>query len=246
MKSVGNHPIVLVDRCASRVASLEHLRKEAEVRRNPVRDQHEVEHDEHEEDRQQERHGLRTPRRFRKMRKMRTRTCVVELPVRDRRGKEAEDRVATGRHRDRDRQDVVDDERASGDDAESGAEQLGGDEVAAAAARKMFDDARVGEGDDEDRRRGHQGQENREVGVRPEGPEGFLGAVGRGGEAVRAEPDPGQKRDEGDVVEDPGIQRIPRLPDENGLDRIGQGFGPLSRRGGIMFLGSTQVNPSVC
>ena len=68
----------------------------------------------------------------------------------------------------------------------------------------------------------HQGEEDREIGVRAERLEGLLGAVGGGGQAVGAQSHPGQEGGERDAVEDPRIHRIPGLPDEDGLDCGGQ------------------------
>ena len=71
---------------------------------------------------------------------------------------QAEDGVAARRDRGRDGEHVVDEQRAAADDAEARAQQLGGDDVAAAARGEVLDDAGVRVGDDEDGERGAERQ----------------------------------------------------------------------------------------
>ena len=114
-------------------------------------------------------------------------------------GQDAEDLIDARCDGDRDRQDVVDDQRASGDDAEARSEQLGRDEVTAASSGEELDHLAVGERDDQDGARGHQGESDGEVGVGAERLEGLFGSVRRRGQSVGAQTDPGEKGDERDV-----------------------------------------------
>ena len=184
-----------------------------------------------------------TPRRFRRTRSPRIRSfernrCACQLV-----GQEAEDLVDSRGDRGRDRQDVVDDQRASGDDAEPAAEQLRRHEVAAAPAGKELDDLAVAGGDDEDGRRDHQRQEDRQVGVGPERAEGLLRTVGRRREAVRPQARPRRGRR-------PGTPRgrsagpSDRGPSRRGCVLIvcGQGLGRLLGAGGLSVWG----RPSQC
>jgi hypothetical protein len=54
--------------------------------------------------------------------------------------------------------------------------------------------------------------------VVPESGEGLRGTVGGGGEAVRTEADPGEDRDQGDLVEEGGIRDVPLGSDERVVD----------------------------
>ena len=59
---------------------------------------------------------------------------------------------------------VVDQQRAARDDADARPQQLRGDQVAAAAAGKLFDDVAVAGRDDEHGEDRHQRQEDRQEG----------------------------------------------------------------------------------
>ena len=52
------------------------------------------------------------------------------------------------------------------------------------------------------------------MGVAAEGDERLLRAVAGGGEAVRAEADPGEERRQGEVVEDLRVEGVAFLPDD--------------------------------
>jgi hypothetical protein len=123
--------------------------------------------------------------------------------------------IARARDRHGDGKDVVDEERAAADDADPVAEEFRRHEVSAAAARKVLDQVRVGDGDDSDRDDGHRDDDNREMRVRAERLVSLLGAVGRRREAVRSQADPREDRDEGDVVEDVGIGDVARRTDDD-------------------------------
>ena len=134
------------------------------------------------------------------------------------RREEAEDGVTAGDDGDGDRQHVVDEQGRSGDDAGLLAQGVGGDDVAAASGREILDDARVGVGDDEDRQGRGQGQEDGQVGVLAQDLESLFRAVGGGREAVGAEADPGQDRDQGELVEEGRILDVAGLPDQGPPD----------------------------
>ncbi len=93
------------------------------------------------------------------------------------------------------------------------AEKPRGHDVAAAPEGELLDDPAVGVGDQEHRERRRQRQPDREVGMRAQRLERFLGAVRRGGKTVRAQTDPGQERDERDLVEDTRVVKL-ALPAE--------------------------------
>src|SRR5581483_10550806 len=62
--------------------------------------------------------------------------------------------------------------------------------------------------------RDREGEIQAQVGVAAERPERLLRAVAGGRDAVRAQPDPGEERDERDVVPGPGVEGIERLAEE--------------------------------
>ena len=93
-------------------------------------------------------------------------------------GEKAEEGVGAGDEGDRDGQHIVDEERAARHDAGPLADGMGSHDVAAAAVGKVLDDAGVSVGDDQDGEGRGEGQEDREVGVGPEGAEGLLRPVG--------------------------------------------------------------------
>jgi hypothetical protein len=91
---------------------------------------------------------------------------------------------------------------------------MGGNNVAATPAGKVFDDAGIGIGDGENGNRRPNGKECGEVDVIPERPECLLGTVGRGGEPVGTQPDPREDRDQGNLVKDGGIFQASRSSDD--------------------------------
>ena len=124
---------------------------------------------------------------------------------------QAEQRIHAAGDRDRDGEHVVDDQRRAGGQAGVGPEQAGRDPIAAAAGRKQLDDLVVGKRDDEHRRRGGDRQVQAELGVLAERPERLLRAVAGRGDAVGAQPHPGEKRDQRDVVPGLLVERVERL-----------------------------------
>ncbi len=141
-----------------------------------------------------------------------------ELVGEPRRRKEAEDGVRPRRDRDRDRQDVVDDERRTRDHPRSLPEELRRDDVPAAAGGERLDDLRVAPRDDEDGEHGGRRDEEGQDGVPPEGEVRLFRAVRGGGDPVRPQPHPGEEGDQGDVVEDLRVEEIPGSAEQDPLD----------------------------
>ena len=141
-----------------------------------------------------------------------------QLEPEPRRRQEAEDHVAGGGDRDGDGEDVVDEQRAARHDAGAASEQLGGDDVPAAAVGEVLDDPAIRGRDHQHGDAGQQREPDRQVGVAAEGLERLLGAVGRRRETVGAQPDPRQERDQRDLVEDPLIVQVARLAKESRLE----------------------------
>ncbi len=138
-----------------------------------------------------------------------------ELQVLPLDGQEAEERVRAAGDRDRDRQHVVDEQRAAGDQADVRAEEVRGDEIAAAARGKELDDLRVARRDHENGHRGEDGQEQRKILMLPEREKRLLGPVAGGRETIGPETDPGEECDQRDVVEDAGIADVLRRPEQH-------------------------------
>ncbi len=200
------------------------------VRREDVGDRRQVRHAEDEEDRHEERDGfLHAPEvqsnEEEQDQKLGSRLVAAEVGR-----KKIPDLVASGRHGDRDRQDVIDEERAPRDDAGLLPEELRGHEVPAAAARKVLDEVGVGGGDDGDGHGRHRHEDDGEGVVAAEGAEGLVGAVCGGGEPVGAEADPREERDEGEPVEDAGVSDVPTLSQEELSEPVGVGQCSSRRR----------------
>ncbi len=169
-----------------------------------------------------------TPRRLRTTSTTMAATSSGSFQPRNATGSEAEDGVAAAGDGDRDGEDVVDQQRRPGDHADRRAEQLGGHHVAAAAEGEALDDLGVGDRDDEDGDRGGEPQRHRQVGVPAERAEGLVRAVGRGGEPVGAQPDPGQHGDERDAVVGAGVLDVARRAEDQVAQR-GAPLGVLAR-----------------
>ena len=75
--------------------------------------------------------------------------------------------------------------------------------------------------------RGRERQEDGEVGVLTERAERLVGAVGRGGQPVGAQADPGQERDERHLVEDAGVLHAARRTEYGAADAAQGAFGKL-------------------
>ncbi len=129
-------------------------------------------------------------------------------------GQEREQCVDAARHRDRDGEDVVDDEGAAGDKARGGPEQAAGDLVAAPAVREQLDDLVVGEGDHEHGDCRQRRQVEPERSVRAERKERLRRPVAGRRQAVGAEPDPGKESDERDVLARLAAEGVERLAED--------------------------------
>ena len=128
---------------------------------------------------------------------------------------QTEQRVGPARHGKRDRQDIVDEQGRAGDDARPGREQLAGDQVAAAAGRKQFDDLRIAGADHEHRHHRGRGHEQAQVNMAVERLKGLLGPITGGRQSVGSQSDPGEKGDERQFVKDALIRKVTRLPDQD-------------------------------
>jgi hypothetical protein len=178
-----------------------------------------VRDDEEPEDRRDGRHALLHAAEVHQRQEREAGEGEGEL-VGDERGEKAEDGVGARGDRDGDRQDVVDEERGAGDDADARPEDLAGDDVAAAARGELLDDPAVAVADDEDGERRRGGEEDGEPGVEPavvvdERAEGFVGAVRARREPVGAEADPGEERDERELVKGVRIFDVLRRADDD-------------------------------
>src|SRR5262249_41635037 len=114
----------------------------------------------------------------------------------------AEDGVATRSDRDRDGQDVVDEQGAAAHHAEAWPEELRRDDVTPTTRRKVLDDPGIRVADDEDGE-GHSYREaDRQGAVFPavlyQLTKRLVGAVGARRESVCAKADPRKHRDERD------------------------------------------------
>ena len=134
------------------------------------------------------------------------------------RGEQAEKGVGAARHRDRDREHVVDQERAARDDARRGREQLARHQVSAAARREERDDLRVAGADRDDRDDAGQRDEEAQVGAAAERLECLLRPVARRREPVRPEADPGEEGDQRDAVEEVPVAQGFLAAKDYGLD----------------------------
>ena len=114
---------------ASTMAPLKTTGQREEVLSERRDDQKKVRRDEEQEDRDEDRHALLDPPEVQEHQEREDHQLGAELVAVEVHGQEAEDLIHPGRRGRRDREDVVDDQRAPGDDAEAGTEELGRDEV---------------------------------------------------------------------------------------------------------------------
>ena len=143
----------------------EHSRQSCEMRNDRVEDRDRVRDDEDEKDRHEDVHRLLHAAQIENDEDDDQREFGGKFVRRPMQRKKRPDLIACAGDGDGDRQYVVDEQRASGDDADAIAEEFRRDEVSAAAAGKMMDDVGVG---DRDRDRGHGHENDREVIVRAE------------------------------------------------------------------------------
>ncbi len=192
----------------------EHLRHGPRVGEDAVGDQEKVGGYEHEEDGHEDFDGLLDASQVQDQQEgenQEVRRDLVRLPI-DR--EEAEDGVHARSDGNGDGEHVIHHERRAGDHAGLRAEEPGGHEVAAAAAREVLDEEAVGEGDHPHRDGRHEGKVDGEVGVTLDGPEGLVRAIARGGEAVRPQADPGQEGHERELVEHLWVVRVFRCAED--------------------------------
>src|SRR5205085_5410175 len=135
----------------------------------------------------------------------------------------AEDGLAAGRDRGSAGQDVIDQQRRAAHHAGARSDQARGDDVSAAAEREMLDDLRVGGGDDEDGDPGREREEDGEVLVLAEVLEGLFRTVRAGGQAVRAEADPGEKGRQRERVKELRILDVLGTAQEDPLEALPSG-----------------------
>ena len=138
-------------------------------------------------------------------------------------GQDAEQRIAAGRDRDGDGQNVVDEQRRAAHHSEPRSEKAACDHVPAAAEREVLDDAAVRGRDDQHREGRRHGQEDGEISVLAQVLERLLWAVRRGGEAVRAETDPGEECRQRDVAEQLWVLEVPGLAEQDPLQPLDAG-----------------------
>ena len=117
-------------------------------------------------------------------------------------------------------QDVIDQQRAAGNQAEIRPEQLARDSVAAAAIRKVLDQAAVGPRDDRNRDGRGDRQRDRQLRVvaatnAKKGAKRLVRAVCAGTQPVDPQAHPGQKRDERDRMEKGRVIDVPRFAKEH-------------------------------
>ena len=210
----------------------EHRREFGNVGEDAVADEEEVRAQEDEEDRQEHLDRFLHPpevQHHEHRERRRGRAELVGLPLQR---QEGEDGVGSRRDGDGDREDVVHHERGTGHDAEFRPQELRGHHIPAAAGGEVLDEQAVGERDHRHRHHHQQGERQGQVLVAEDGPECLVGAVGRGGEAVGAQPYPGEEGHQRDVVEDGGVCWAAGLAEEEVLERA-----PLSARGEMRFAG---------
>ncbi len=116
-------------------------------------------------------------------------------------GEKAENSVGAARDRERDGQQVVDQERAPRYHADRRRQELARHQVTAAAGRKELYDLVIARADDEDRNNRSQRDKYSQVRVPAERQERLLRPVAGRGKAVGAQPDPGEKGYQGKLVE---------------------------------------------
>jgi len=136
-----------------------------------------VHHEECHENRREEVHRFLHAARIQDDEKRDHRDLGPQLVVDGGRRQERPDLIASAGDRYRDREHVVDEQRAPRNDAYAIAEKLRRDEVASAAPREVLDQIGVRGRDDGDGDRGHRGENDREMAMRSQRFVCFFGAV---------------------------------------------------------------------
>ena len=122
--------------------------------------------------------------------------------------------VDAARHRDRDGQNVIDDQRAAGDQPRVRTQQARGDLVTTAARREQFDNLVVRDRDDEHRGCGQRSKIEPERRMRSEREISLFRSIACRRKPIGAESDPRQKCDERYAVARVLAERIERLPEQ--------------------------------
>ena len=187
----------------------------AEVAAHPAEDEDGVGDEEEREDRGEDAHRLLHAAQVEDHEQHDGRPLGGDLPGRERGRQEAPDGLASRGDRHRDGEDVVDEQRGAGDEAGSRAQEPRRHHVPAAAEGEVLDDPGVGERDEQHRPGRRERQRRGEEVQVADGPVELVGAVGRGGEAVGAQPHPGEQRDERDVVVGPRVVDVPGRAEED-------------------------------
>ena len=186
----------------------------AEVGRYAEADRDHVHGNEQQENRQQKYHRLPYPTQVQENQRQDEEHFGNDLVGLEPARQKTEQRVRAAGDRDRNGQHVIDHQRRTGEQAGLGPQKLGRDQITAAASGEQLDDLRIACRNDKDRH-GHQHRERKgKIEMFTEREKGFFGTVGRRTQAVRAEPDPGEKGDQRNLMEDVGIERIFRLAEE--------------------------------
>ncbi len=143
-----------------------HRAHPGQVREQPVQNHEDVRREKGQEDRDQGDHRFPHPAHVQQHHQNDNDHGQFELVLVPFQRQKAEDGVGAAGDGNRNGQHVVDQQRAAGNHAHPGRQQLGGDEVPAAARRKQLDDLRVAGRNDQDRDDGPQADEDAQVGVR--------------------------------------------------------------------------------
>ena len=186
----------------------------AEMRRDRPDDGERVAEHEHEKHRHPEQHGFLGAAQIQQREKHDDAEGKFQFPDLPFHRQHAEQRIRAAGHADGDGQNIIADERAAGHDAGRGRKQLARDEITAAAGGKQFDDLRIARADDDDGQHRGRRDEQAQKSVALQRQKRRLRAVARGGQSVRAQPDPRQQRDQRQVVKQIFIGKIAGAADD--------------------------------
>ena len=151
---------------------------------------------------------------------------LVRLP---RQRCETEDCIGTSGNRNRDGQNVVDQQRAAGNNAGRAAEQFGRDHVTTAAVREVLDDPTIRVRNDENRQRRCQREHYRQICMAAERQKCFGRSVGRGRQTVCAQPDPGEEGNQRNLVGERRVLQVARRAHQHAAGSSPQGLRQVRR-----------------
>ena len=129
-----------------------------------------------------------------------------------------EKRIHAGGNGEGDSQHIVNQKGAAGDNAGLFTQHMGGDDITAAAMRKMLNDSGVRVRDDENRKRRRQTQQNGQIRMGSKRAICLLGAVGRRRKPVSAKSYPRQNRNQRHFVKNIGIFYLLGRPNDRMQD----------------------------